>query len=116
MSEKELHEKRSENEEKQEENRTITTLLERNMSETEHLFARERHHNEDVLTYFHRQEEGHFFEEILEETRISERRFFDAVTDGQEALKKEKRHLEDESNLLYEAELQQLRKEDEADG
>ncbi|GGC92017.1 hypothetical protein [Enterococcus wangshanyuanii] len=36
--------------------------------------------------------------------------------DGQETLHKENRRLEDESDLLYEAELQQLRKEDEVDG
>ncbi|GGC87564.1 DUF3958 family protein [Enterococcus wangshanyuanii] len=116
MTQKELQEKRRENEEKQEENRTLNTLLERSMSETEHLFARERHHNDQVLTYFHRQEEGHFFEELTEETRISERHFFDELMDGQETLHKENRRLEDESDLLYEAELQQLRKEDEVDG
>ncbi|MCA5013624.1 MULTISPECIES: hypothetical protein [unclassified Enterococcus] len=116
MTQKELQEKRRENEERQEENRTLKTLLERSMSETEHLFARERHHNDQVLTYFHRQEEVHFFEDITEESRLAERRFLDAMTDGQETLHKENRRLEDESDLLYEAELQQLRKEDERDG
>ncbi|GGC96638.1 DUF3958 family protein [Enterococcus wangshanyuanii] len=109
MTQKELQEK-------QEENRTLNALLERNMSETEHLFTRERHHNDQVLTYFHRQEEVRFFEKITEETRSAERHFFDELMDGQATLHKENRRLEDESDLFYEAELQQLRKEDEVDG
>lgn len=116
MKEVEIRKKRIENEEKQEENTEIATLLERKMEECGQLYASERLHNERVIAYFYRQEEGAFFEEIIEDARIEERRFFEEMTDGQETLTKNKRQLEDQSETLYEAELQALREEDDGNG
>jgi hypothetical protein len=116
MKQKELVEQQRKNEEQQEEQRRLKNAFERNLSETEQLFAWERRHNERVISYFYRQEEGAYFNEIIEESRRAEQRFFDEMTEGQENLIQEKRRLEKESDLLYEAELQLLREEADADG
>ena len=52
MKEVEIRKKRIENEEKQEENSQISTLLERKMEECGQLYASERLHNERVIAYF----------------------------------------------------------------
>ncbi|EOH97282.1 hypothetical protein UAY_02438 [Enterococcus moraviensis ATCC BAA-383] len=116
MKENELRKKRIENEEKQEKTVQISLLLERKMEEYRQLAAKERIQNERILAYFHGQDEFSFFEDIIEETRIEERRFFDEMNEGQEIVNKEKRQLEEYSETLYEAELQALREEDDADG
>ena len=116
MKEEEIRKRRIENEERQEENTEITMLLERKMEDCGQLYASERHHNERVIAYFYRQEEGTFFEEIIEDARIEERRFFEEITDGQETLAKNKRQLEEHSETLYEAELQALREEEDVHG
>jgi hypothetical protein len=116
MNQKELLEQQRKNEEQQEENRSLKALLERNIAETEQLFAWERRHNERVLSYFHRQEEGHYFDEITEDSRRAEQRFFDEITDGQDQLAHDNRRLDKENDLLYETRLQLLKEEAEADG
>ena len=116
MKEDEIRKKRIENEEKQVENSQINILLGRKMEECEQLYASERIHNERVISYFQKQEEFSFFEDIVEDARIEERRFFDEINEGQEIVTKEKRQLEDYSEALYEKELQALREEEDADG
>jgi hypothetical protein len=116
MKQKELVEQQRKNEEQQEEHRRLENSFNRSLSETEQLFAWERRHNERVLSYFYRQEEGSYFNEIMEEAHGAEQRFFDEMTAGQEILTQEKRRLEKENDLLYEAKLQLLQEEAEADG
>ncbi|ALS01482.1 hypothetical protein ATZ33_08910 [Enterococcus silesiacus] len=116
MKEDDIRKKRIENEEKQEETVQISLLLERKMEEYGQLAMRERIQNERILAYFHGQEEFSFFEEIVEEARIEERRFFDEMNEGQEIVNKEKRQLEEYSETLYEAELQALREEEDDRG
>lgn len=116
MNQKGLLKEQRINEEQQEENQELKIVLERNIAETEQLFAWERRHNERVISYFHRQEEGHYFDEIIEDARRSEQRFFDDMADGQEQLNNDNRRLTKENDLLYEAQLQLLKEEAEADG
>lgn len=116
MKEDDIRKKRIENEEKQKETVQISLLLERQMEEYGQLATRERIQNERILTYFHGQEEFSFFEDIVEDARIDERRFFDEMNEGQEIVNKEKRQLEEYSETLYEAELQALRKEEDDRG
>lgn len=116
MNQQELLEQQRKNEEQQDENRTLKTALERNIAETEQLFAWERRHNDRVISYFHRQEEGHYFDEIIEDARRAEQRFFDDMADGQEQLSNENHRLTKENDRLYEAQLQLLKEEAEADG
>lgn len=116
MEENEIRKKRIENEEKQEDMAKISRLLERKTIDCEQLFATERRHQERVATYFQKHEEFSFFEEIIEDTRIEERRFFDEMSEGQAILTKEKRRLADQAETLYEAELQALREEADVDG
>lgn len=116
MDQKEILKQQRKNEDQQEENQRLKTVLERNIAETEQLFSWERRHNERVISYFHRQEEGYYFDEIIEDSRRAEQRFFDDITNGQEQLSHDNRRLDNENDLLYEAQLQLLRKEAEADG
>ena len=116
MNEDDIRKKRIENEEKQEEISQINILLDRKMDECGQLYASERIHNERVISYFQKQEEFSFFEDIVDDTRIEERHFFDEMNKAQEIVTKEKRKLEDHSEVLYEKELQALRKEEDVDG
>lgn len=116
MSENDFRKKRIEIEEKQEEVIKISAVLEQERMECEQLFISERHHNERVATYFQRHEEATFFEDIIEDARIEERRYFEEMNEGRESLMKERSRLEDDSETLYEAELQALRTEAEVDG
>lgn len=116
MEEDDIRKKRMENEEKQEENVQLSLLLERQMDEYGQLATRERIQNERILAYFHGQAEFSFFEDIVEEARIEERRFFDEMNEGQEILTRNKRQLDDRSEALYEQELQVIREEENADG
>lgn len=104
------------NEEKQEENQQVKQFLENKLVEMEQLFAYEHQQHERTLGYFYEQEAFGYFESLNEATHIEKQRLFEHLDEGQTRLRTERRHLEAQSETLYEARLNALNEEENNNG
>lgn len=111
-----IRQKRFRNEELQDEMIQATYDLERKANDLQQLFYHERQLNEEIMEDYYRTASGYEYEQIIDEERYQERKLMETFESLDATFQKARKELEEENEMLYQAELDYWKEKEEENG